>query len=117
MVVFTAKAEVASKMISIVEIVKRNLGREGGKWFQYIAVDGQVVENKKKKDSEEDGKGKEKDDGEEEGEEDGFEVMKTPFERIIEDRPKVRSVPVMAIYLSRVRIDDLRKKHGYVHRI
>lgn len=116
MVVFTAKADVASKMISIVEIVKRNLAGEGGKWFEYIAVDAQLVEKKKqaKKKGDEEG-GKEKGAVEEGDEEDAFEVMKTPFERIITDRPKVRSIPVMAIYLSRVRIDDLRKKHGYVH--
>lgn len=96
-------------MISIVEIVKRNVGGEGGKWFQYIAVDAKLLEKKKEK-------GKEgKEEAGNDAEEDGFEVMKTPFERIIEDRAKVRSVPVMAIYLSRVRIDDLRKKHGYVY--
>jgi hypothetical protein len=38
--------------------------------------------------------------------------MKTPFERAIEGRPKIRSVPVMTLYLSSVRVDSLRKLHG-----
>lgn len=41
-----------------------------------------------------------------------FEIMKTPFERAIEGVPKVRIEVSMSIYLSRVRIDDLRNMHG-----
>jgi len=38
--------------------------------------------------------------------------MKTPFERSIEGRPKIRAIPVIVIYLSRVRIEALKKIHG-----
>lgn len=64
------------------------------------------------------GKGEEGDiemmDGEEE---EGFEVMKTPFERVLEeeDRPKVRCMPTLTLYLSRVRIESLKKLYGYVN--
>ena len=110
-------------MISIVEIVKRNIATGAGKWFEYVGVEGRVLPlpsrevkvGKKARKVEGKGSDEEMDDGDEEEEgEDGFEIMKTPFERMIEGRTKVRSVPVMTIYLARVRIDELRKKFGYV---
>ncbi|KAG4430816.1 hypothetical protein IFR05_013693, partial [Cadophora sp. M221] len=46
--------------------------------------------------------------------EEAFEVMKTPFERALESegKSKVRAMPVMSMYLSRVRIEGLRKAYG-----
>jgi len=41
-----------------------------------------------------------------------FETMKTPLERAIEERPKVRALPIMTIYLSRVRIERLKVAYG-----
>jgi hypothetical protein len=122
-VVLQAKAKVASKMVSVVEICKREVGKEGGKWFQYNAV-GEV--RGKFEGKEGGGKGVEKGVGgdseaaeeavesedKDKDEEESFETMKTPFERTIEGKPKVRAVPVMTVYLSRVRIDSLRKAHG-----
>lgn len=118
-VVLQAKAKVASKMVSVVEICKREIGKEGGKWFQYNAVGearGEI------KGIEGVGKGVDKGEGgdgevaektlESEGEDESFETMKTPFERAIEGKPKIRAVPVMMVYLSRIRIDSLRKAHG-----
>jgi len=122
-----AKAGVASKMISIAEIAKREIGKEGGKWFQYNCVEGVMEELKEKpkkgKESKEKGKDgggekgvldaeKEGDDGESEEESTAFETMKTPFERANEEKAKVRVVPIMSLYLSRVRIDGLRKAYG-----
>lgn len=123
LILLHAKSKAAAKLISIAEIVKREIaGKEGGKWFQYNVVE-QVVEEQK----EVVGKGEEKKvSGEEKGEdvemgngdidaeseEEGFEVMKTPFERTLEGTAKVRSVPVMRIYLSRVRIESLRREYG-----
>jgi hypothetical protein len=125
-----AKAGVASKMISVAEIAKREIAREGGKWFQYNKVESVMVEQKEKvkngkgngkegAGSKEEGreKGKEKngkaEDGEE-SEEDSttFETMKTPWERANEGKPKMRAVPVMTVFLSRVRIEGLRKVYG-----
>ena len=122
-----AKAGVASKMISIAEIAKRDIGKEGGKWFQHNCVEGVMEEVKEKPRKGKGGKDKWKNDGEGKGREDGggeggeveseeestaFETMKTPFERANEGKAKVRAVPVMRLYLTRVRIDGLRKAYG-----
>ena len=122
MVVLYAKAKAAAKMVSIAEIVKREIGAldEGkAKWLQYNWVEGFVEEHKPKEDLKGNGKGMgnedvEMGDGDEdaESEEEGFEVMKTPFERAIEGTKKVRAVPIMSIYLSRVRIESLRREYG-----
>jgi hypothetical protein len=118
-VMLHAKAPIASKLITIAEITKREVVKGGGKWFQYNKL-GQIMEEKKSKEEKEK---KEKNAGEDvsmaenkeedrgNGSEEEFETMKTPFERAIEGKPKVRTVPVMTVYLSRVRIDSLRKEY------
>lgn len=128
-VMFRAKAQCASKMISIAEIAKREVGKEGGKWFQYSAVGPVMVERKGEGKAAAVRRGKEggserrdglarrggEDGAEDEGSEDestAFETMKTPFERANEGKAKMRAVPVMTIYLSRVRVDGLRKAYG-----
>ena len=112
-----SKAAVASKMISIAEITKREIVKNGGKWYQYNKL-GEVIEGKKEKRG---GLGKERSamedvsmagNGNDEAgnaSEEEFETMKTPFERAIEGKPKIRATPVMTLYLSRVRIESLRK--------
>ena len=125
-VMLHSKAKVASKLISVVEIAKREIAGGGEKWFQYNAVEGVLEERAEEK--EKDGKEVAKDvvrgegggesmdvkekDEEDEEEEESFETMKTPFERAIEGKAKVRAVPGMTTYLSRVRIEVLRKKYG-----
>ncbi|KAI9048617.1 hypothetical protein LZ554_007449 [Drepanopeziza brunnea f. sp. 'monogermtubi'] len=120
-VMMYAKAAVVAKMISVAEIVKREVGRGGGKWWQYCVV-GELLEARKSKGGESQGKGKgrkeerrdkgEDGDGEDDGEEEGFETMKTPFERALVGKEKVRAMPNMCLYLSRVRIEGLRKAYG-----
>jgi hypothetical protein len=122
-VMLQSKGPVAAKLITIAEITKREIGQNGGKWFQYNKVDS-VMEEKKVNSKREKGEKvnaeSPKDsaamevDGEEdpESEDEAFETMKTPFERAIEGRPKIRSVPVMTLYLSRVRVDNLRNLYG-----
>ena len=46
-----AKANMASKMISVVEIVKREVEKEGGRLYQYSLLDGLLQELKEKKPS------------------------------------------------------------------
>jgi hypothetical protein len=104
-VILHSKAKVASKLISVVEIAKREIAGGGGKWFQYNVVEGGLEERERVEEKEVEGE-------EDEEEEESFEIMKTPFERAIEGTPKVRAVPGMTTYLSRVRIDGLRKKYG-----
>lgn len=121
-VLLHSKAKVAAKMISIVEIIKREIAQRGGKWYQYNNVS-QVMEDRKQKDSTKKNEmGKSKDaeldevmgdpgeDGIVESDEEAFETMKTPFERAIEGKPKMRAVPIMTIYLSRIRIESLRRE-------
>lgn len=130
----------ATKAVTVAEIAKREVARGGGKWFQYTSVQEVMVEverkgdgmekkkeekKKEKKKGEgigsgsgegvggEDGDGDEvEDEVEDEEESTAFETMKTPFERAIEGKPKIRGVPVITIYLSRHRIDSLRKTYG-----
>jgi len=124
-VMLHSKAAVASKMISIAEIAKRELAQKGGKWFQYNQVE-PVMEEKRPTRKGVIGKGekgesvekgepadtREANDSESEEETEAFETMKTPFERAIEGRPKIRAIPSMTLYLSRVRIDSLRNLYG-----
>ncbi|KAH8685640.1 hypothetical protein BGZ60DRAFT_522926 [Tricladium varicosporioides] len=123
-VMLYSKDKAAVKMISIVEIAKREIASKGGKWFQYNVID-QVIEPKKEKvgkrlfkstgNQERDGKDSMDVDPTpnlESEEDDDFEMMKTPFERVIEGKPRVRAVPTMTIYLSRIRIDILKKEYG-----
>jgi hypothetical protein len=120
-VLLHAKAPVASKLITIVEITKREIAKSGGKWFQYNKIEEIMVEQKEvpKKDKGKDEEGNAAGDEDEQDEEEAmaFETMKTPFERAIEGKPKVRGVPVMTLYLSRFRIDSLRRAFGYVQMI
>ncbi|TVY23742.1 hypothetical protein LHYA1_G006715 [Lachnellula hyalina] len=116
-VMLHSKAKVASKLISIVEIAKREIAAGGGKWFQYNVVEGVLEEKSEGEHGEDEGGVKigevdNIDVEDEEEEEESFETMKTPFERAIEGKPKVRAVPGMTTYLSRVRIDRLGKKYG-----
>jgi hypothetical protein len=123
-----SKASAASKMITIAEIAKREIVTGGGKWFQYNTVEEVMVEQKetqkkgqdkdkrrntqKKVVDEEDEDANEDERVGDVSEEDAFETMKTPFERSIEGKPKVRGIPVMTLYLSRIKIDSLRKEYG-----
>lgn len=128
-VMLHAKAPVAAKMISIAEIAKRELTKEGAKWFQYNKVEQMMVQQTKanpkmaaapsKTEEAAAAEGKAASDAEDKEDEEeeeaaAFETMKTPFERENEGKPKMKAVPVMSLYLSRVRVDSLRKRYGYV---
>ena len=47
-VVLHAKAKAAGKMVSIVEIAKREIQKENGKWYQYSKLHGEIIESKAK---------------------------------------------------------------------
>ncbi len=123
-IILHSKAKTASKMISIAEIAKREFAQKGETWFQYNHI-GQIMQEQieKKKvqqgakvdERSRDGNGADGKGGESEDEDADFESMKTPFERAIEGRPKVRAMPTMSIYLSKERINTLRTAYGYVH--
>lgn len=115
LVILRARSKVASKLVSVVEIAKREAAKAGGTWYEYCAVKGVMEENKKAKG----GKGDDDIVNEESGMQDDdeeldFSTMKTPFERALEDDPrvKVRAVPVMRIYLSSTRVELLKRAYG-----
>ncbi|KFX90959.1 hypothetical protein O988_07969 [Pseudogymnoascus sp. VKM F-3808] len=107
-VIAWAKAKSAGKLISVVEVVKREIAGEGDVWFQYNGLGEGIAGVPREKD----GDGEVLDVEMEDVEEEGFEKMKTRIERAIEGTEKVRSVPVMTVYLSRVRIEALRGAYG-----
>ncbi|KAG9248155.1 hypothetical protein BJ878DRAFT_83871 [Calycina marina] len=113
-----ANSKAASKLITVVEIVKRELAASKTACFQYTCVEGIMKEQTKKvKDSKHSGakdseKDAEKDDEDEEDNTEGFETMKTPFERSIEGVPKIRTVPMLTIWLSNERVGSLARKFG-----
>lgn len=47
-VVLHAKSEVASKMVSIIQIARQNIEHDKGKWWQYSKLDGSIAELKTK---------------------------------------------------------------------
>ncbi|KAI4255247.1 MAG: hypothetical protein L6R42_006827 [Xanthoria sp. 1 TBL-2021] len=47
-VVLQAKAASASKMISVVEIAKADIGKRGGKWYEYSKLHSELLESKEK---------------------------------------------------------------------
>ncbi|KAI0838679.1 hypothetical protein F5Y06DRAFT_41627 [Hypoxylon sp. FL0890] len=110
--ILRAKAPDAGKLVSIAEIAKRELEKRTDdrcRWFQYIALGEElkeiprgegntVIEETKLGDAGED--------------DDDFEIMKTPFQRAIEGQPRVRGVPIMSLFLSRVSIEELKKRYG-----
>ncbi|KAI1203426.1 hypothetical protein F5X97DRAFT_131666 [Nemania serpens] len=129
--VLRAKSTETGKLVSIAEIVKREIEKEGdsaageagqqrqgsktGRWFQYIALGEELQQRRRADDNtvieetvlEGLGAGEEDD-----GEDEEFEVMKTPLERAIEGRPLVRGVPVMSLFLSRTSIEELKRRYG-----
>lgn len=150
-VILRAKGDVAAKMISIVEIAKREIEKERGKWRQYSGVHAEITELKelqmtKGSHAEEallEWQKQHKDDVDKEmveaqqamkssettnepdltDVEDDFEMMgqEAPREVIgstgeTEPRKKIRSVPVMMTYMSRVPVPELKQVYGYVFR-
>ncbi|MCJ1475261.1 hypothetical protein MMC13_003923 [Lambiella insularis] len=156
-VILHAKANVASKLVSIVEIAKREIEKQNGKLYQYSRVHGQLEELKQQQKKEQhqeirtkDGRTlnerqaeqptgvenqpealennttiakEDQEDGEEEGEEkeEEEEAFETMAERGREEeavmqsgepRKKVRAVPVMTVYLSRVPVPEFKQLYG-----
>ena len=140
-------------MVSVVEIAKREIEKDGAKWWQYTRLEGKVEElkdreNKKRPIGE--SKGRTLEDWEatkrvgnatEEGskvtengnvvtldpatsdaqeEEDAFETMPSKGRR--DDfntdnvdataRPKLRAIPILTIYLSRVPVPEFKALYG-----
>ncbi|KAL9006404.1 MAG: hypothetical protein Q9188_000809 [Gyalolechia gomerana] len=141
-VVVEAKAAVASKMISIVEIAKADIAKRGGKWYEYTKLRSELLQSNVKQkqkqqpqgsrtlvdgESEQDSTGngpqpsmKEaaNDLGADEGvdpedEGEAFETMQQiPGGPAMSERAKVRATPVMIIYFSCVPVSGLKELYG-----
>ncbi|EME44376.1 hypothetical protein DOTSEDRAFT_24430 [Dothistroma septosporum NZE10] len=97
-VALSAKPKAASKLISIVEISKRELASTKVKCFQYNALGSDIVEIERKS---------KKGDDESESDE-AFETMgAVPL-----SEKKKRSMPVMTIYLAITPVRELRIAYG-----
>lgn len=101
-VTLTAKAKAAGKLISIVEIAKRELKNEGVKCFQYTALSSALIDVKRRP------KGDKRDAVGEDESDDAFETMG----EVKESATKKRSVPIITIYLSRTSVKELRVDFG-----
>ncbi|KAK3109942.1 hypothetical protein LTR53_016286 [Teratosphaeriaceae sp. CCFEE 6253] len=104
-VCLTAQAKVASKLVSVVEIAKRDLASKGVKCFQYNALGSRLVDvlrqpRKKANDRTQGDEGVDDPD-------DDFEVMPDP-----NGDTKKRSMAVMTVYLSATAVRDLRVEYG-----
>ncbi|KAG0634547.1 hypothetical protein HOY80DRAFT_894776 [Tuber brumale] len=123
-VAIVAKSTVASKAITIAEIVKRRISTQGEAWFQYTKLEGTMVELKAPKKSKKEGKGKNKDQkdsqaektgekGTQMGEEREDTDEEDPFEALKEKAPqKKRMMPLLTIYISRSPIPELARLYG-----
>ncbi|KAF1350840.1 hypothetical protein BDV97DRAFT_157316 [Delphinella strobiligena] len=106
-----AKASVANKLISAIEIAKRDLSQINKKVYQYNALTSETVNVKSPKTrvakggqpGNEDGDG-DKGDAAAEEEDEAFEPL--------EQKDETEEVPVLTIYLSLVSIKELRDAHG-----
>lgn len=104
------KSRNANKLVSIVEIAKRDLLAKGLKVYQYNALSSEVVELERKPKQPDGGDGPDAAAGGERDEsDDAFETMgeKGP------EGPKKRMIPVMTTYLSTSSIKELKNQFGY----
>ena len=110
-VALSAKSRVAGKLISIVEVAKRDLAGKGIKCFQYNALRSEMVEidrtPRKAVANNDVGNTREVNDGSDS--DDAFETLSTQ-----PAGTKKRLVPVMTVYLSATSVSELKARYGYV---
>lgn len=113
LVVLSTKARTGSKLISIVEIAKRDLAAKGRKCFQYNALSSVMTDVDRN--SEKITNGAKQSATIEDGSEDdeAFETMGASQKTGI----KKRLVPVMTIYLCPVSVMELKNAYGYAKAI
>ena len=116
-----AKAPVANKLVSVIEIAKRSLQKDDQRLYQYSQLSSELVALGHKADRREQraqGTSAKSESGlgppvppdgddEDEGDEPAFEPMDVPQAK------RVRAVPVLTVYLSRVSVKELAAEFGY----
>jgi hypothetical protein len=108
LVALSTKARTATKLISIVEIAKRELAAKGRKCFQYNALSSEMIEMERNSKSGTTGakQSATKEGGSES--EDAFEAMGAPRE----SGTKKRLIPVMTTYLCAASVKELKNVYG-----
>lgn len=118
-VALTATSKAASKLISIVEIAKRELLARGQKVYQYNALGSRMTEIPRRTHVETVvTAGNPAEEESDESEEDAFEVMggggvaaAAPGQE--SEEMKKRNIPTLKIYLSTVSVKELKLAFGY----
>lgn len=106
-----ARASDTGKMTSVIELVKRRIGESHQPWYQYnrlyeVSSEGRPKQQPSQTVIEETVLGENEDDGED----DDFEMMDTPFERALREKPVAETMPYMSIFLSRIPVPELQAK-------
>ncbi|KAI9811618.1 MAG: hypothetical protein M1827_005367 [Pycnora praestabilis] len=114
LIVLTAKVGVASKLIGVVEIVKRAIKDDQGTYYQYNELQSVMVELKGTEEAVEVRVEKDVEigDGNDDEGEEAFEKMGHKSTKGITERKKVRAIPTMVIYLSGSQIPALAARYG-----
>lgn len=117
-VALTATSKAASKLISIVEIAKRELLARGQKVYQYNALGSRMTEIPRRTHVETVvAAGNPAEEESDESEEDAFEVMggvvATAAPGQESEEMKKRNIPTLKIYLSTVSVKELKLAFGY----
>ena len=118
LIILRAQSRWASKLISIVEIAKRNLESpdSGIKIFQYSFLSSEMVEIERKPKPK--GLGAPLPEGEGSDDEDAFQTMgasaPTASSGQDEGGMKKRAVPVLTVYLATRPVNGLRSEFGWV---
>jgi len=104
----TAKCKSASKLISVVEIAKRELVSKGTKCFQYTALSSELIDIPRDLSKQSKGGGADEEAGRSGDEsDDAFQTMGASHRDT-----KKRNMPVMSIYLSREPVRELKGVYG-----
>lgn len=107
-----AKASVANKLISAIEIAKRDLSQNNEKVYQYNALTSEMANVKSAKSRVAEGGRSGNDDGGD-GDAAAAQEEDEAFEPL-EQKDETEEVPVLTIYLSLASIKELRDAHGFV---
>jgi hypothetical protein len=109
LIILTAQSRWANKLISIVEIVKRDLEAQGVKVFQYNALSSEIVEVERKPRPKGVGAAPPAAEDGDVSEDEAFQTMGAGGE---EGGVKKRAVPVMTTYLTTQAVKALRTEFG-----
>ncbi|CAF9905106.1 MAG: hypothetical protein GOMPHAMPRED_003038 [Gomphillus americanus] len=113
-IVIDARASDATKMLSVIEIAKREIEAEerSGKWFQYSRVSSELTKiprQLKNASNQMEDDAPDRDEAESDNKHDAV-ASKDPATEDIDT--KLRAVPVLTIYMTRISIPELKQEFG-----